>query len=145
MIKFILLVNKQGHTRFSNYYDRNIRKEERGWIEAEIVRKCLTKSQKQVHKSQKSWSKWKFNYQNNWIQTVDLHFRLICIFLNYFIIKFRGSPKNLENLNLAQNSQPNLVKNKSRLASPLALCFFPFKTAVKSDSKLVYPEADPGV
>lgn len=47
MIKFILLVNKQGHTRFSNYYDRDINKEERGWIEAEIVRKCLTKSQKQ--------------------------------------------------------------------------------------------------
>ena len=48
MIKFILLVNKQGHTRFSNYYDESIQREERSWIEAEIVRKCLIRNEKQV-------------------------------------------------------------------------------------------------
>lgn len=48
MIKFILLVNKQGQTRFSNYYD-DIKRDERGFIEAEIVRKCLAKNQKQVN------------------------------------------------------------------------------------------------
>ena len=47
MIKFILLVNKQGQTRFSNYYD-NTRKEERIFLEAEIVRKCLARNEKQV-------------------------------------------------------------------------------------------------
>jgi len=48
MIKFILLVNKQGHTRFSNYYEESMKREERSWIEADIVRKCLAKNEKQV-------------------------------------------------------------------------------------------------
>ena len=46
MLKFLLIVNKQGQTRFSNYYD-NIERDERSWIEAEIVRKCLARNDKQ--------------------------------------------------------------------------------------------------
>lgn len=46
MLKFILIVNKQGQTRFSNYYDSS-EHDERAWMEAEIVRKCLSRNERQ--------------------------------------------------------------------------------------------------
>eukprot|EP00270_Netrium_digitus_P021528 TRINITY_DN923_c0_g1_i1.p1 TRINITY_DN923_c0_g1~~TRINITY_DN923_c0_g1_i1.p1 ORF type:complete len:144 (-),score=45.29 TRINITY_DN923_c0_g1_i1:189-620(-) len=45
-IRFILLVNKQGQTRVAQYYDF-VPVEERRALEAEIVRKCLTRSDQQ--------------------------------------------------------------------------------------------------
>ena len=47
MLKFFLLVNKQGQTRVSQYYEY-IDLEERVSLEAEIIRKCLTRSENQV-------------------------------------------------------------------------------------------------
>jgi len=47
MIKFILISNKQGLTRFSNYYNNCVEKEERSYFEADIVRKCLSRNEKQ--------------------------------------------------------------------------------------------------
>lgn len=44
MLKFLLIVNKQGQTRFSHYYDQ-IDHDERSWIEGEIVRKCLARNE----------------------------------------------------------------------------------------------------
>lgn len=46
MLKFLLLVNKQGHTRVSQYYE-HLDLEERTNIEAEITRKCLARSDDQ--------------------------------------------------------------------------------------------------
>ena len=46
MIKFILMVNKQGQTRLSNYYEW-LTIEEKGAIEAEIIRKCLSRTEVQ--------------------------------------------------------------------------------------------------
>lgn len=46
MLKFLLLVNKQGHTRVSQYYDY-MELEERTNMEAEITRKCLTRNDAQ--------------------------------------------------------------------------------------------------
>eukprot|EP00898_Chlorokybus_atmophyticus_P001497 jgi/Chlat1/2348/Chrsp17S02624 len=46
-IRFVLLVNKQGQTRLAQYYEY-IKPEERRALEAEIVRKCLTRSDQQV-------------------------------------------------------------------------------------------------
>lgn len=43
MLKFLLIVNKQGHTRTSQYYEL-IELEERTNLEAEIIRKCLTRN-----------------------------------------------------------------------------------------------------
>ncbi|RMX36695.1 hypothetical protein pdam_00015836 [Pocillopora damicornis] len=43
MLKFLLLVNKQGHTRVSQYYE-HLDLEERTNMEAEITRKCLARS-----------------------------------------------------------------------------------------------------
>ena len=47
MLKFLLLVNKQGHTRVSQYYE-HLDLEERTTMEAEITRKCLARSDDQV-------------------------------------------------------------------------------------------------
>lgn len=46
MIEFILLVNKQGQTRLSQYYNSYTVKE-RCLLEGELVRKCLSRSQNQ--------------------------------------------------------------------------------------------------
>jgi AP-4 complex subunit sigma-1 len=45
-IRFLLLVNKQGQTRLATY-NEIVPLEERRQIEGEIVRKCLTRSEKQ--------------------------------------------------------------------------------------------------
>ena len=47
MLKFILLVNKQGQTRLSQYYEY-IPVEERVITEADIVRKCLARNEEVV-------------------------------------------------------------------------------------------------
>merc|ERR1711916_123767 len=44
MIRFILLVNKQGQTRLAQYYER-ISKDERITSEGEIIRKCLARNE----------------------------------------------------------------------------------------------------
>lgn len=49
MIKFVLLVNKQGQTRLAKYLDavgENVDKEQRLLRESEIVRKCLKRTEK---------------------------------------------------------------------------------------------------
>ena len=47
MIKFILMVNKQGQTRLAEYCDF-MSIEERVALEAEIIRKCLSRTEMQV-------------------------------------------------------------------------------------------------
>lgn len=46
MIKFVLMVNKQGQTRVAEYYDW-MSIEERSALEAEIIRKCLARTELQ--------------------------------------------------------------------------------------------------
>ena len=46
MIKFVLMVNKQGQTRLSQYYEY-LSINEKAVLEGEIVRKCLSRSQTQ--------------------------------------------------------------------------------------------------
>ncbi|KAG3248321.1 hypothetical protein PI124_g6993 [Phytophthora idaei] len=46
MIKFVLMVNKQGQTRLAQYYDF-LSIQERVALEAEIIRKCLGRSESQ--------------------------------------------------------------------------------------------------
>ena len=47
MLKFVLLVNKQGQTRLSQYYEYSS-VEERVITEADIIRKCLARTDEQV-------------------------------------------------------------------------------------------------
>ena len=47
MIKFVLFVNKQGQTRLSQYYEF-VSVEERATMEADIVRKCLSRNEEAV-------------------------------------------------------------------------------------------------
>ena len=47
-IKFVLLVNKQGQTRLAKYTEQSMSVEERRALEGEIVRRCLTRAEKQV-------------------------------------------------------------------------------------------------
>lgn len=47
MLKFVLLVNKQGQTRLSQYYEYST-VEERIIMEADIIRKCLARTDEQV-------------------------------------------------------------------------------------------------
>ena len=47
MIKFVLLVNKQGQTRLSQYYEP-VSIEDRVIREADIVRRCLSRGEEQV-------------------------------------------------------------------------------------------------
>ena len=44
MIKFVLMVNKQGQTRLSAYYEW-MNMPERVALEAEIIRKCLSRTE----------------------------------------------------------------------------------------------------
>lgn len=48
MIKFIIISNKQGLTRFSKYFDGVFETKDVGWIEADLLRKCLSRNEKQV-------------------------------------------------------------------------------------------------
>lgn len=50
-ISFVLLVNKQGQTRLAKYTDQEMSVEEKRALEGEIVRKCLTRSEKQVQRN----------------------------------------------------------------------------------------------
>jgi AP-4 complex subunit sigma-1 len=43
-VKFILMVNKQGQTRLAQYYDWHSI-DERSALEAEIIRKCLSRTE----------------------------------------------------------------------------------------------------
>ena len=47
MIKFVLMVNKQGQTRLANYYEW-FPIQERVALEAEIIRRCLSRTEFQV-------------------------------------------------------------------------------------------------
>ena len=47
-IQFVLLVNKQGQTRLARYTDSSLTTDERRALEAEIVRLCLTRVDKQA-------------------------------------------------------------------------------------------------
>jgi len=47
MIKFVLFINKQGQTRLAKYYE-SITVAERISMEGEIVRKCLSRTDKHV-------------------------------------------------------------------------------------------------
>jgi hypothetical protein len=47
-IKFLLLVNKQGQTRLAKYFTEQLSVDEKRALEAEIVRKCLARTDKQV-------------------------------------------------------------------------------------------------
>ena len=47
MLKFVLLVNKQGQTRLSQYFEY-VPVEERVTTEADIVRKCLARGEDSV-------------------------------------------------------------------------------------------------
>ena len=49
MINFILMVNKQGQTRLATYY-KFLSIEERTALEAEIIRKCLSRTEYQVRR-----------------------------------------------------------------------------------------------
>jgi AP-4 complex subunit sigma-1 len=58
-IKFLLLVNKQGQTRLAKYTDSSMTTEEKRALEGEIVRKCLTRLEKQVpHSTQSPMHHW---------------------------------------------------------------------------------------
>ncbi|KAL8276056.1 hypothetical protein Esti_000004 [Eimeria stiedai] len=46
MIRFILMVNKQGQTRLSQYYEF-LEISERAALEGELIRKCLSRSENQ--------------------------------------------------------------------------------------------------
>lgn len=49
-IRFVLMVNKQGQTRLAQYYldaSRNTTMEERCALEAEVIRKCLSRTDMQ--------------------------------------------------------------------------------------------------
>lgn len=48
-IQFVLMVNKQGQTRLAKYTDSSMGTDERRALEAEIVRKCLTRVDKQCN------------------------------------------------------------------------------------------------
>jgi len=50
MIYFILLINKQGQTRLAKYFI-DITVEERMALEGELIRKCLSRTEKEVNKN----------------------------------------------------------------------------------------------
>ena len=55
MIQFILMVNKQGQTRLSKYYN-SFSVQERITLEGELIRKCLSRTENQVSLTLAAWS-----------------------------------------------------------------------------------------
>ncbi|KAH3759137.1 clathrin adaptor complex small chain family protein [Pelomyxa schiedti] len=47
MIKYVLMMNKQGQTRLSRYYGVHLSTRDRITLESEVVRKCLSRSENQ--------------------------------------------------------------------------------------------------
>lgn len=47
MIKFFLMVNKQGQTRLSKYYE-HVEINKRTLLETEVIKSCLSRSNEQV-------------------------------------------------------------------------------------------------
>ena len=47
MMRFVLMVNKQGQTRLAQYYETH-KMDERCALEAEVIRKCLSRTDAQV-------------------------------------------------------------------------------------------------
>jgi AP-4 complex subunit sigma-1 len=47
MLRFVLMVNKQGQTRLAQYYEK-LPIDERSALEAEVIRKCLARTEAQV-------------------------------------------------------------------------------------------------
>ena len=54
VLKFVMMVNKQGQTRLAQYYEPHPI-EERVGVEAEIIRKCLSRGENQV-RGRSAWS-----------------------------------------------------------------------------------------
>ena len=54
MIKFLLMVNKQGQTRLAKYFAEFLSTDERRALEGEVVRKCLSRTDKQARAEQGS-------------------------------------------------------------------------------------------
>ena len=46
-ISFLILVNKQGQTRLAKYFGEGLSTDEKRALEGEIVRKCLSRTDKQ--------------------------------------------------------------------------------------------------
>lgn len=55
MIKFMLMVNKQGQTRLAKYFAEFLSTDERRALEGEVVRKCLSRTDKQVCNAARIW------------------------------------------------------------------------------------------
>jgi len=100
MIHFILIVNKQGQTLFSKYYDSKVNYETRQTVESELVRKCLYRTKNQC--SFIEYQQFKiiyrryaslffifgadseenelatFEFIHCFVETLDFHFKNIC-------------------------------------------------------------------
>ena len=53
-IRFVLMVNKQGQTRLAQYYETH-QMDERCALEAEVIRKCLSRTDTQECHAQLQW------------------------------------------------------------------------------------------
>ncbi len=53
-VKFVLLVNKQGQTRMAKYFTEHLTTDERRALEGEVVRRSLSRTDKQVRTRQPS-------------------------------------------------------------------------------------------
>ncbi|KAI8021190.1 AP-4 complex subunit sigma [Camellia lanceoleosa] len=90
-IRFILMVNKQGQTRLAQYYEY-LTIDERRALESEIVRKCLTRTEQQLHPPRDEIYKRGLSFFNNFginelailefihllVETMDRHFGNVC-------------------------------------------------------------------
>ena len=63
MIQFILMVNKQGQTRISKYYN-SFSVQEKITLEGELIRKCLSRTEGQVRKLIQSLKVYSAHFQN---------------------------------------------------------------------------------
>ena len=55
MLKFILIVSKQGQTRLAQYYDERREPAQRTLLEAELIRKVLVRGNKGVRLAHVGW------------------------------------------------------------------------------------------
>ncbi|XP_052001182.1 AP-4 complex subunit sigma-1-like [Xyrauchen texanus] len=81
MIKFLLMVNKQGETRLSKYYE-TVDIEKRAALEADLVRGCLSRKKEEC--SFVEYKDYKLNelsiYElvHNFVEVLDKYFSHVC-------------------------------------------------------------------
>ncbi|KAM7163947.1 AP-4 complex subunit sigma-1 isoform 5-T7 [Macrochelys suwanniensis] len=110
MIKFFLMVNKQGQTRLSRYYE-HVEIHKRTMLEAEVIKNCLSRSKEQNEMAV-------YELIHNFVEILDRYFSRVSELDVSFPIMF-----NLDRVHIILDEMVLngciVETNKNRILAPL--------------------------